>query len=85
MDHNRVLLREVDEDDTPSEATGGEGRGEYINASYINGYYNRVEFIATQHPLPATRGDLWRMIVERDVSTMVVIGSLNEDYVRSLT
>ena len=54
---------------------------DYINASFIDGYYNRVEFIATQHPIPTTRADLWRMILERDVNTLVVIGALEDDYV----
>ena len=55
---------------------------DYINASFINGYYNRVEFIATQHPVATTRGDLWRMIIERDVNTLVVIGALEDESVR---
>ena len=53
-----------------------DGPSGYINASYINGYYNRVEFIATQHPIPLTRGDFWRMIIERSVNTLVVFGPL---------
>ena len=72
MDHNRVILEDVDK-------AAGE---DYINASFIDGYYNRVEFIATQHPVPTTRGDLWRMLLERDVNTLVVIGALEEEYVR---
>ena len=71
MDHNRVILEDVDK-------AAGE---DYINASFIDGYYNRVEFIATQHPVPTTRGDLWRMLLERDVNTLVVIGALEEEYV----
>ena len=72
VDHNRVVLEDVDK-------AAGE---DYINASFIDGYYNRVEFIATQHPVPTSRGDMWRMILERDINTLVVIGALEEDYVR---
>ena len=51
---------------------------DYINASFINGYYNRVEFISTQHPLPTTRDDFWRMVIERSSSTIVVFGPLKD-------
>ena len=71
MDDNRVILEDVDK-------AAGE---DYINASFVDGYYNRVEFIATQHPMPATRGDLWRMVLERDVNTLVIIGPLEDDSV----
>ena len=71
VDDNRVILEDVNK-------VAGE---DYINASFINGYYNRVEFIATQHPVATTRGDLWRMIVERDVNTLVVIGALEDESV----
>ena len=73
MDDNRVVLEDVDK-------AAGE---DYINASFIDGYYNRVEFIATQHPVATTRGDFWRMIIERDVNTLVVIGALEDDSVSS--
>ena len=49
---------------------------DYINASFITGYYNRVEFIVTQHPLHTTREDFWNMIVERKVKTIVMFGPL---------
>ena len=74
MDDNHVILEDVDK-------VAGE---DYINASFINGYYNRVEFIATQHPVATTKGDLWRMIVERDVNTLVVIGALKDESVSSV-
>lgn len=55
--------------------------GEYINASYITGYYNRVEFIATQAPLSSTVGDFWRMILERGVQTLVTLGPVTQEQV----
>ena len=51
---------------------------EYINASFIDGYYSRVEFIVTQHPLTNTKADLWRMLLERSVSCLVVFGPLKD-------
>lgn len=70
MDHNRVVLEEEEGSD-------------YINASFIDGYYNRVEFIATQHPLTDSqnRGDFWKMLVERSVNTIVMFGPLKEPQV----
>ena len=68
VDHNRVVLENM-------EAPPGH---DYINASFINGYYNRHEFIATQHPLSGTVDSYWRMIAERDVFTIVTIGPVDE-------
>lgn len=59
----------------------GQEDSDYINASYIDGYYNRVEFIATQHPLPNTSGDFWRMALERSINTIVVFGPLKDPQV----
>ena len=69
VDNNHVVL------DAPS---SGEG---YINASFITGYYNRIEFIATQHPLPSTIADFWSMIWERSIKTIVTIGPLADPQV----
>jgi len=60
--------KETDEDD-------------YVNASYINGYYNRVEFICTDHPLPHTRTQFWTMLVERGIDVLVVFGSIKNSEV----
>ncbi len=67
VDHNRVQLddKENDEED-------------YINASYVEGYYNRVEFIGAEHPLPHTKKQFWTMLVERAVDVMVVFGPVED-------
>lgn len=75
VDLNRVVLDELE----------GKEDSDYINASYIDGYYNRVEFIATQHPLENTVKDFWRMVVERSVNTVVVFGPLNDPKVMVLS
>ena len=71
---NRVVLEELE----------GKEDSDYINASYIDGYYNRVEFVSTEHPLPHTIKDLWRMVMERSINTIVIFGPLKEPKVRPL-
>ncbi|KAL5251009.1 hypothetical protein ACHWQZ_G016668 [Mnemiopsis leidyi] len=66
FDVNRVKLR----------VTTGETGSDYINASYINSYHERDTFIATQGPKPNTIGDFWRMIFEKEVSTIVMLTPL---------
>ena len=65
-DRNRVIL-------TPD---GARPHSTYINASFIEGYFNDESFIITQDPLQETALDFWRMVVEHNVSTMVRLSGL---------
>jgi protein tyrosine phosphatase len=56
-DHSRVLLK------TSSEKKWGD----YVNASYIDGYKGQRKFIASQGPIKATLKDFLRILLEHDV------------------
>uniref|UniRef100_A0A671SF47 Receptor-type tyrosine-protein phosphatase O-like n=1 Tax=Sinocyclocheilus anshuiensis TaxID=1608454 RepID=A0A671SF47_9TELE len=51
---------------------------DYINANYIPGYNSTHEFIATQGPLPETRNDFWRMVLQQKSHIVVMLTQCNE-------
>ncbi|RZB89880.1 receptor-type tyrosine-protein phosphatase mu-like, partial [Asbolus verrucosus] len=68
-DQTRVKLK-TDEDD--------EIASDYINASYIKGYSGKIEYIATQGPLETTSKDFWKMIVQENVTIIVMVSQFVE-------
>ncbi|XP_052271625.1 multiple epidermal growth factor-like domains protein 11 [Dreissena polymorpha] len=67
-DHSRVVLNIVD---------GKEG-SDYINACFIEGFFKKRAYIASQCPTEAMMDDFWRMIWQYDVSTVVMVTNLVE-------
>ncbi|XP_042363480.1 receptor-type tyrosine-protein phosphatase H-like isoform X2 [Plectropomus leopardus] len=54
------------------------GASDYINASYMPGYNNSREYIASQGPLPTTVNDFWRMVWEQRVNCIVMVTNCTE-------
>ncbi|XP_069703999.1 receptor-type tyrosine-protein phosphatase S-like isoform X2 [Periplaneta americana] len=50
---------------------------DYINAVLVDGFRIKDQFIATQFPLPSTVADFWRLIVEKNVSLVVVLNEVD--------
>ncbi|XP_057313832.1 tyrosine-protein phosphatase Lar-like [Hydractinia symbiolongicarpus] len=53
---------------------------DYINAVFVNGYKKKDGIIATQAPLVGTLNDFWVVVMERDVTTIVMLNSTDENY-----
>ncbi|XP_063785523.1 receptor-type tyrosine-protein phosphatase O isoform X2 [Pseudophryne corroboree] len=67
-DFSRVTLVSTDEEDG----------ADYINANYIPGYNTLQEYIATQGPLPDTRNEFWKMILQQKSQVIVMLTQCNE-------
>nr|XP_033808014.1 receptor-type tyrosine-protein phosphatase O isoform X2 [Geotrypetes seraphini] len=51
---------------------------DYINSNYVPGCSSPQEYIATQGPLPETRGDFWKMILQQKSQIIVMLTQCNE-------
>ena len=68
-DHSRVILKQIGRDLSST----------YINANYMSGFQLEKEFIGCQAPLKNTVNDIWRMIWEQNVNTIVMLTRCTED------
>ncbi|XP_038048537.1 receptor-type tyrosine-protein phosphatase T-like isoform X2 [Patiria miniata] len=62
-DHSRVVLMPVEDDP----------HSDYINACYIDGYGETDKYIASQGPNKASLKDIWRMVWQMNVDTIVML------------
>ncbi|XP_063918221.1 receptor-type tyrosine-protein phosphatase epsilon-like [Zophobas morio] len=70
--YNRVRLKN----------TGKYFKGDYINASYVQGPSNYREYIIAQNPQTNTIGDFWAMIWQKKITYCVMITGEHENYLR---
>ncbi|XP_046381277.2 receptor-type tyrosine-protein phosphatase kappa-like isoform X1 [Haliotis rufescens] len=58
---------------------GGIGRTDYINATFLDGFRLKNEFILTQTPLPSTIVDFWKLVYDYDVNTVVMVETFKHE------
>ncbi|KAL3319582.1 hypothetical protein Ciccas_001747 [Cichlidogyrus casuarinus] len=68
FEENRVILGTI----------RGVRGSDYINASFVDGFWKRKSYIATQSPLAQTVDDFWRMIWEQNSPIIVVLCRLKD-------
>nr|XP_055073127.1 receptor-type tyrosine-protein phosphatase C [Misgurnus anguillicaudatus] len=86
-DYNRVLFRlELDsnqtsdpEDEDESSSDEEEESNEYINASFIDGYWCGKSLIAAQGPLANTAAEFLLMLYQQQTKTIVMLTDCKED------
>lgn len=54
-----------------------ENDSRYINAVTVDGFNEPKRFISTQHPLPNTIEDFWRLVIDQEIKVVV---SLQNEY-----
>ncbi|KAG5276245.1 hypothetical protein AALO_G00129680 [Alosa alosa] len=88
-DFNRVLVKieeetsresdqEDDDDDYSSSDDDEEESTQYINASYIDGYWSPKSLIAAQGPLACTIPEFWQMVYQKKVRNIVMLSKCKE-------
>ncbi|XP_076135016.1 receptor-type tyrosine-protein phosphatase C isoform X3 [Alosa pseudoharengus] len=87
-DFNRVLVKieeetsresdQEDDDDYSSSDDDEEESTQYINASYIDGYWSPKSLIAAQGPLACTIPEFWQMVYQKKVRNIVMLSKCKE-------
>ncbi|RXN34998.1 receptor-type tyrosine- phosphatase C-like protein [Labeo rohita] len=86
-DYNRVLFRlDIEgnqtsdpEDEEEYSSDEEEESNEYINASFIDGYWCHKSLIAAQGPLPNTIAEFLLMLYQQQTKTLVMLTDCQED------
>eukprot|EP00794_Sanderia_malayensis_P008093 gene8093-8960_t len=68
-DSYRVVLQESIYENASSD---------YVNATFVDGYKREYGFIATEHPFPKTMAAFWSMVLENNVTMIVMLNELKE-------
>ncbi|XP_063056903.1 receptor-type tyrosine-protein phosphatase C isoform X2 [Engraulis encrasicolus] len=90
-DFNRVLVKleeeksnddedddDDDDDDYSSDDDDEEDSTQYINATYIDGYWSPRSLIAAQGPLEDTVPEFWQMVYQKRVKNIVMLSQCTE-------
>ncbi len=56
---------------------GVEG-SDFINATWLHGHRKLREFVVTQHPTAATKGEFWRMLWDHNAQTIVLLSPVDD-------
>ncbi|XP_021354522.1 receptor-type tyrosine-protein phosphatase kappa-like [Mizuhopecten yessoensis] len=59
----------------PLLSTPIDGHNDYINAVFLSDASKRVEYLITQMPLPHTVVDLWRLVYEQHITSIVMLNT----------
>ncbi|XP_072173215.1 uncharacterized protein [Diadema setosum] len=80
IDKNRYQNVLPMERNRPYLVTKGEpGSTDYINASFLNTFMRKDVFVATQMPLPHTRGDIWRLVYDWKCPAIIMLNRMDEN------
>ncbi|XP_013390377.1 receptor-type tyrosine-protein phosphatase mu [Lingula anatina] len=55
---------------------------DYINAVYINSFYSEQQFIVTEWPMQNTVVDLWRLLYDCQIPTLVILDHMDSRFDR---
>ncbi|KAL2090380.1 hypothetical protein ACEWY4_015068 [Coilia grayii] len=89
-DFNRVLVKveeensresdqeDDDEDDYSSDEDDEEESTQYINASYVDGYWSPRSLIAAQGPMEGTIPEFWQMVYQKKIKNIVMLSKCKE-------
>ncbi|RUS82419.1 hypothetical protein EGW08_009807, partial [Elysia chlorotica] len=56
----------------------GDGGTDFINAVYVDGYHFENEFLVTQWPMKRTTPDLWRLLFDFKITSLVVMHNIHK-------